>query len=139
MNRQVDERTGTLLVQALFPNSKNVLRPGGYAKVRAATETIPNALVIPQRAVQDLQGVYQVYVVEGDEVRVKEIVPGPRTGSDWVVQKGLQAGDKVIVEGIQKVRDGVTVVAKPAPAADAPGMLPSPSPAGGAAPTGPAS
>src|SRR5690606_3100936 len=68
VNRQVDERTGTLLVQALFPNPDNVLRPGGYAKIRAATEKIPDALLIPQRAVSDLQGTYQVYVLEGDTV-----------------------------------------------------------------------
>lgn len=126
VNRQVDQRTGTLLVQALFPNADNILRPGGYAKIRAATDRIPDAIVIPQRAVQDLQGTYQVYVVEGDTARVREVVPGPVTGSDWVIQKGIAAGDKVVVEGIQKVRDGVTVVAKPAPAADAPGMQPAP-------------
>jgi membrane fusion protein (multidrug efflux system) len=122
VDRQVDQRTGTLLVQAAFPNPDNVLRPGGYGKVRAATETLRNALVIPQRAVQDLQGTYQVYVLEGDTVRVREVVPGPRTGSDWVIAKGLSPGDKVIVEGIQKVRDGAKVSAKPAPPSEAPGM-----------------
>jgi RND family efflux transporter MFP subunit len=133
VNRQVDQRTGTLLVQAVFPNPQNVLRPGGYAKVRAATDVAKNALVIPQRAVLDLQGTYQVYVLSGDKVSVRDVTPGPRSGSDWVIEKGLAPGEKVVVEGLQKVRDGVTVVAKPAPPADAPGMAPEPSPAASSA------
>jgi membrane fusion protein (multidrug efflux system) len=124
VNRQVDQRTGTLLVQAAFPNPDNILRPGGYGKVRAATETVKNALVIPQRAVQDLQGSYRVYVLEGDTVQIREVVPGPRTGSDWVIEKGLSPGEKVIVEGIQKVREGAKVSAKLAPPSEAPGMAP---------------
>ena len=124
VNRQVDQRTGTLLVQAAFPNPDNMLRPGGYGKVRAATETMKNALVIPQRAVQDLQGTYRVYVLEGDTVQIREVVPGPRTGSDWVIEKGLAPGEKVIVEGIQKVREGAKVSAKPAPPSEAPGTAP---------------
>lgn len=125
VNRQVDDRTGTLLVQALFPNSENLLRPGGYAKVRAATDVAKGALVIPQRAVVDLQGTFKVYVVQGDKVSVREVVPGARTGSDWVITKGLEPGENVVVEGVQKVRDGITVNAKQAP--------PAPSPAGPAA------
>ncbi len=125
VNRQVDERTGTLLVQALFPNNENLLRPGGYAKVRAATDVAKGALVIPQRAVVDLQGTFKVYVVQGDKVAVREVVPGARTGSDWVITKGLEAGENVVVEGVQKVRDGITVNAKQAP--------PAPSPAAAAA------
>jgi RND family efflux transporter MFP subunit len=122
VNRQVDERTGTLLVQATFPNPDNILRPGGYGKVRAATDTVKNALVISQRAVLDLQGTYQVYVLDGDTARVREVQPGPRIGSDWVIEKGLQPGEKVIVEGIQKVRDGVKVSATLAAPSEAPGM-----------------
>jgi membrane fusion protein, multidrug efflux system len=133
VNRQVDERTGTLLVQAVFPNPDNILRPGGYGKVRAATDTLKNALVIPQRAVTDLQGTYQVFVVDGDQVRVRDVVTGARTGSDWVIEKGLAPGEKVVVEGLQKVRDGATVAAKVAPAVDAPGMPPAQSPAPAAA------
>jgi membrane fusion protein (multidrug efflux system) len=122
VNRQVDERTGTLLVQAVFPNPSNVLRPGGYAKARAATDVARNALVIPQRAVLDLQGTYQVYVVEGDKASVRDVTPGPRTGSDWVIAKGLAPNEQIIVEGLQKVRDGVVVNAKPAPPSEAPGI-----------------
>lgn len=133
VNRQVDERTGTLLVQTLFANPDNVLRPGGYAKARAATDTAKNALVIPQRAVLDLQGTFQVYVLQGDKVSVRDVTPGARTGSDWVIDKGLQAGETVVVEGLQKIRDGVTVVAKPAPPSDAPGMAPAPAPSASSA------
>lgn len=115
VNRQVDERTGTLLVQAVFPNPDNVLRPGGYGKTRAATDVAKNALVIPQRAVLDLQGTFKVYVLEGDKVAARDVTPGPRTGSDWVISKGLAPGESVVVEGLQKVRDGVTVNAKVAP------------------------
>lgn len=135
VNRQVDQRTGTLLVQALFPNPDNVLRPGGYAKVRAATQVADGALLIPQRAVLDLQGTYQVYVLGADDtVSVRDVTPGPRSGSDWVITKGLAAGEKVVVEGLQKVRSGVKVIAKPAPPSDAPGVEPAAKPA--AAPAG---
>ena len=137
VNRQVDERTGTLLVQALFPNPDNILRPGGYGKVRAATDTIQNATVIAQRAVSDLQGTYQVYVLEGDVVKVRDVEPGQRIGSDWVITKGLSPGEKVIVEGVQKVRDGVKVNAKLAPPSDAPGMEPAQASSAGAASASP--
>jgi membrane fusion protein, multidrug efflux system len=135
VNRQVDEQTGTLLVQALFPNPDNILRPGGYGKIRAATDTIKDAVVIAQRAVLDLQGKYQVYVLEGDIVRVRDVEPGPRTGSDWVITKGLKPGEKVIVEGVQKVRDGVKVNAQLAPPAEAPGMEPADASSAGTAPS----
>jgi membrane fusion protein, multidrug efflux system len=136
VNRQVDQQTGTLLVQGVFPNPGNVLRPGGYAKVRAATEVAKDALVVSQRAVVDLQGTYQIYVLNGDKVEVRDVEPGPRSGSDWVITKGLEAGEKVVVEGVQKIRNGVTVIAKPAPPSDAPGMEPSPAPKSGAAQPG---
>jgi membrane fusion protein (multidrug efflux system) len=137
VNRQVDERTGTLLVQAVFPNAENILRPGGYGKARAATTVVEDALVIPQRAVSDLQGTYQVYVVVDGKASVRTVTPGPRAHSDWVISKGLEPGEQVIVEGLQKVRDGVPVSAKPAPPADAPGIeppaKPAPAPTAGAA------
>lgn len=130
VNRQVDQRTGTLLVQALFPNPENVLRPGGYAKVRAATEVADGALLIPQRAVLDLQGTYQVYVLGADDtVTVRDVTTGPRSGSDWVITKGLSAGEKIVVEGLQKIRSGMKVVAKPAPPSEAPGVEPAAKPA----------
>lgn len=134
VNRQVDQRTGTLLVQALFPNPDNILRPGGYAKVRAATQVADGALLIPQRAVLDLQGTYQVYVLNADDtVTVRDVTPGPRSGSDWVITKGLAAGEKIVVEGLQKIRSGVKVIAKPAPPSEAPGVDPAAKPAAPAA------
>lgn len=133
VNRQVDASTGTLLVQAVFPNPGNILRPGGYAKVRAATRVIESALVVPQRAVLDLQGTYQIYVVDSDKASVRDVTVGPRTGSDWVITKGLEPGEQVIVEGLQKVRNGVVVSAKPAPPSEAPGVESDTAPA--AAPT----
>ncbi len=132
VNRQVDEQTGTLLVQAVFPNPQDVLRPGGYAKLRAATRVEKNALVIPQRAVADVQGSYQVYVLSGDTVHLRDVVPGPRTGPDWVITKGLEPGEQIVVEGLQKIRDGMTVVAKAAPPDEAPGE-PTPTPDAAAA------
>jgi membrane fusion protein (multidrug efflux system) len=114
VGREVDPRTGTVTIESLFANPDNILRPGGYAKVRAAVETMPNALVIPQAAVQDQQGSAQVAVVGVDDtVAFRTITTGPRTGTDWVVLDGLKAGERVIVQGLQKVRSGSKVAPKP--------------------------
>ena len=114
--------TGTIEVQALFPNPHNLLRPGQFAKVRAATEKLEGTLVIPQRAVTDLQGTSQVAVVgPDDKVAIKKVTLGPVTGSDRVVTEGLAPGDRVIVEGAQKVRNGMLVKPETAPAAEKPG------------------
>jgi len=114
--------TGTIDVQGLFPNPENLLRPGQFAKVRAATDRLAGALVIPQRAVRDLQGVSQVAVVGAeDKVTFKNVKLGSPTGSDYVVAAGLEAGDRIVVEGLQKIRDGMVVrpVTAPAPEASA--------------------
>jgi membrane fusion protein, multidrug efflux system len=114
VGREVDPRTGTLTIEALFPNPGNLLRPGGFAKVRAIVEMMPGALVIPQRAVQDTQGMSQVAVVTADDtVEFRNITTGPRDGFDWVVTDGLKEGERVIAEGLQKVRSGMKVNAKP--------------------------
>jgi len=113
-NRQVDVKTGTLLVVSLFPNSKNLLRPGQFGKVRAATETRSNAILVPQRAVQEVQGTYQVAVVgDGDKVAIRGVKTGPRIDNDWVIEEGLKPGERIVVDGLQRVRDGVTVNPKP--------------------------
>jgi len=113
-DRQVDPSTGTLKVATLFPNPENMLRPGQYAKVRAVMETIPGAIVVPQRAVNELQGNFQVAVVGPDnKVSIRTVKPGVKTGSLVVISEGLQPGDRIVVEGLQKVRDGVTVNPKP--------------------------
>jgi len=126
VDRQIDIQTGTIEVQGLFPNPEAILRPGQYAKVRAATDTRRNALLVPQRAVQETQGQYQVAVVNSDNtVTLKNVKPGDRVGSLWIIDNGLSAGERVVTEGLQKVKDGIEVIPQPAPATDSS----SPSPA----------
>jgi len=113
-DRQVDPQTGTIRVAILFPNPNNVLRPGQFAKVRALMKTETGALMVPQRAVGELQGIYQVAVVEADNtVRLRNVKVGERIGEMWVISEGLKPGERVIAEGTQKVREGVTVSPKP--------------------------
>ncbi len=115
-NRQVDPQTGTIQVQALFPNPGGILRPGLYARVRARTELRRGALLVPQRAVQETQGVYQVAVVGADDtVDLRTVKPGPQVDGQWILESGVTAGERVVVEGLQKVRAGLKVQPKPAP------------------------
>jgi membrane fusion protein (multidrug efflux system) len=110
VNRAVDSRTGTLQVRAEFPNPGNVLRPGQYARIRAVTEDRKNALVVPQRAITEVQGIYQVGVVAPDnKVAIRVVKLGPQVGDMWVVDSGLEPGDRVVVDGLQRLRDGMTV------------------------------
>jgi membrane fusion protein (multidrug efflux system) len=98
----------------LFPNPGNILRPGGYAKVRASTQTQKDALLVPQRAIDELQGSYQVVVLDSDnKVSTQTVEVGERVGTQWIVQKGLKQGERVVVEGAQKVRPGMQVNPKP--------------------------
>jgi membrane fusion protein (multidrug efflux system) len=114
VNREVDTRTGTIQVRAEFPNPGNVLRPGQYARIRATTEVRKGALLIPQQAVSELQGIYQVGVVGSDnKATIKTVTLGPQFGDMWVVESGLQAGEKVIVDGLQRVKTGMTVAPAP--------------------------
>jgi len=116
----VDPRTGTILVRGEFPNPDRVLRPGQYARVRAVVDVEKNAVVVPQRAVSELQGVFQVAVVDAEnQVAMRVVETGPRYESGQVIRKGLKAGERVVVEGLQKVRDGVIVNPLPAVAAGA--------------------
>jgi len=113
-NREIDRETGTILVQALFPNPDAVLRPGLYAKVRAATQTVRGALLVPQRAVQEIQGTYQVAVVgPDDKVTLRTVKMGPQLDGLWVVNQGVEPGERVVTQGLQKVRDGIVVSAEP--------------------------
>ena len=110
LNRQVDLRTGTVMARGTFPNPGNVLRPGQYAKVRAVTEVKKNALLVPQRAILDMQGVRQVAVVGADDtVELRPVQVGPRTGSLWIIEHGVKAGERVVVEGLDKIRPGAKV------------------------------
>jgi membrane fusion protein (multidrug efflux system) len=113
-DRQVDPQTGTIRIVGAFPNPGNVLRPGQFGRVSALTNVLKGALVIPQRAVTELQGRYQVAVVGADnKVSIRDVAVGARFGSNWVIQSGLSAGDRVITEGLAKVRDGAVVNVKP--------------------------
>jgi len=117
-NRQVDQQTGTILVQGLFPNPDRILRPGLYAKVRAPTETIRAALLVPQRAVQEIQGVYRVAVVgPDDKVSIRTVTVGPQVDGLWIITDGLKPGERVVTEGLQKVKDGIAVRPQPEPSA----------------------
>jgi membrane fusion protein (multidrug efflux system) len=119
-DRQINPTTGTLNVQATFPNPERLLRPGQYARVRVVLETRKGALLVPQRAVQELQGQQMVSLVSADgTVETRTLQMGPRIGSLWLVEKGLAAGDKVILEGAQKVKPGAKVVAKDVQAPEA--------------------
>ena len=112
-DRQVDVTTGSIRVVSSFPNPNNILRPGQFGRVRAAAETRSAALLVPQRAVTELQGTYQVAVVgEDNKVSVRSITVGDRVGGMWIIQSGVKPGELVIVEGLQKVRDGVVVKPK---------------------------
>ena len=114
VNREVDSRTGTIQVRGEFPNPGNVLRPGQYARIRAVTELRKSAVLIPQQAVSELQGVYQVGVITSDnKVTIKAVKLGPQFGNMWVVESGLQAGDNVVVDGLQRIKTGMTVAPTP--------------------------
>jgi RND family efflux transporter MFP subunit len=109
-DRQVDSQTGTIRVVGVFPNHGNILRPGQFGRIRAITDNRKNALLIPQRAVTELQGSYQVAVVgPGDKVEIRKITVGDRIGELWIITGGLKPGERVITEGIQKVGPGSPV------------------------------
>ncbi len=113
-DRQVDVQTGTIRVATTFPNSQNLLRPGMFSRVRAELGIKKAALVIPQRAVTEIQGRYMVAVVNPEnKVSIKAVKVGERFGQLWVINEGLQAGEKVVAEGTQKVREGMVVSPKP--------------------------
>jgi membrane fusion protein, multidrug efflux system len=113
-DRQIDVKTGTIKVAALFPNPRNVLRPGQFAKVRAQTMIRKNALLVPQRAVSELQGEYQVAVVgTNNKVTIRTVKTAERVDSLWVIDSGLKPGEQVVAEGLQKVREGTIVTTKP--------------------------
>lgn len=119
-SQSVDQETGTYIMEASFPNPTGVILPGQFARVRAPYETLKNVVVIPRKAISELQGLFRVYVVDSAGlVSVREIGLGPKTGDDVVVESGLETGETVIVEGIQKVRPGMTVEAVPVESAQA--------------------
>ncbi|MGH7745992.1 MAG: efflux RND transporter periplasmic adaptor subunit, partial [Candidatus Dormibacteria bacterium] len=113
-DREVDPKTGTIRIAVTFPNPEGILRPGQFGRVRAVTDTLKGAVLVPQRAVTELQGTYQVAVVGSDnKVTIQPVRVGPRVGSLWVIQNGLKPGERIVAEGIQRVREGVPVIPKP--------------------------
>ena len=145
LDRTVDPKTGTIVVEALFPNPEKLLRPGQFGRVRAVVEERENAILVPQRAVQEIQGQKSVLVVDqGDKVVLRSVTPSERIGDLIIVTRGLEGGERVIVEGLQKVRPGMQVKPEAAPPAGTPPVAgagtpgpapPSAPPAGAVAPS----
>jgi membrane fusion protein (multidrug efflux system) len=113
IERAVDPTTGTLTGQFRFPNPEDILRPGQYGKARLVTDVKEGAVLVPQLAVQEIQGLYSVMVVKPDAtVEQRMVKAGERVGNLWIIDSGVKPGEKVIVEGLQKVKPGVKVAAK---------------------------
>jgi membrane fusion protein (multidrug efflux system) len=113
-DRQVDVKTGAMKLVGLFPNPGNTLRPGQYGRVRAAVEVDHGALLVPQQAVFDLQGTRELAVVGSDnKVVVRPVTLGETVGHDWIVSQGVKPGERVVADGVQKVRPGMQVDPRP--------------------------
>ena len=113
INREVDPQTGALLIQASFPNPDELLRPGQFAKVKGEIAVVKEGILIPQRCVMELQGTFSVYVLGAEnKVQMREVRVGPKIDSFWLIREGLKAGEKVVYEGLQKVKNGTVVEAK---------------------------
>jgi len=120
-DREVSQGTGAIKVAGLFPNHENLLRPGQYGRVRTSLKTKDAALLIPQRSVTEMQGTYQVAVVGSDnKISIRNVKTSDRVGSLWIVDDGLKPGERVVAEGVQKVRAGMTVNPKPYTSGPAP-------------------
>jgi RND family efflux transporter MFP subunit len=112
-DRQVDMNTGTIRLVAAFPNPGNILRPGQYGRVRIQTGVDKSALLVPQSAVQEVQGGYQLALLGPDnKATIRPVKAGEKTGTMWVIDEGLKPADQVIVQGVEKVKDGTPVVPK---------------------------
>ena len=130
IERAVDSATGTLTGQFSFPNPERILRPGQYGKARFVTDLKQDAVLVPQLAVQEIQGLYSVMVVKPDStVEQRMVKAGERVGNLWIIDSGLKPGEKIIVEGLQKVKPGVQVVAKTVKVDEASAPAPSAPPA----------
>jgi RND family efflux transporter MFP subunit len=130
-DRQVDLRTGTITMQSLFPNPENILRPGQYAKIRVAAETRKGAMLVPQVAVQQLQGSSQVAVVGAEnKVDIRPVKVGEQVGNMWIITQGLKPGERVVVEGVQKVKAGMAVNPKSSAGEPTPAQTAAGSPSG---------
>jgi membrane fusion protein (multidrug efflux system) len=135
IDRAIDPTTGTLGLQFSFPNPDQVLRPGQFGRAKVLIETRVGAHLVPQRAIQEVQGLYSLAVVDpSGKVAFRNVKVGPRVDSMWVIEEGVQPGDRVVVEGLQRIRDGIAVTARAAPAdgANPAGAPPAAPPAKGA-------
>jgi len=113
IDREVDPSTGSLLVQARFENPESLIRPGQYAKVRAHVRDLKDALLVPQSCVVELQGQYSVFTLsDSSTIQAVQVKVGHKADDYWVINKGLEPTDKVVFEGVQKVGNGMKVVAK---------------------------
>lgn len=113
IDRQVDVRTGAIRVQVQFPNPGNVLRPGGFGSISTVTRVLGGALLVPQRAVSELQGGFLVATVDHENrAHIRSVKMGPKIGTWWIVDEGLKPGDRIVVEGVQKVQEGLLVTPK---------------------------
>ena len=114
INRDVEVRTGAITIQVQFANPNNVLRPGGFGSIRSVVRVQHDALLVPQRAVSELQGSYRVAVVGSDnKVTLRPVKAGEKVGSMWVIEDGLKPGERVVADGVQKVREGLQVNPRP--------------------------
>ena len=110
IDRNVDPTTGAMLVQASFPNPQELLRPGQYAKVKALVTIVKDGILVPQRCVMELQGTYRVYVVgDGDKVEIRNVKTGPKIKQFWLITEGLKPGERIVYEGLQKIKEGMVV------------------------------
>jgi membrane fusion protein (multidrug efflux system) len=110
VDRQVNPQTGTIQIAGSFPNPENLLRPGQFGRIKAETEIRHDALLVPQRAVNELQGSYQVAVVGPDNtVHIQNVALGPQLGSSWLITSGLRPNERVVTEGVSKLKDGMRV------------------------------
>ncbi len=121
VDRQINQQTGAIRIAAAFPNPGNVLRPGQFGRISADTEVLHNAMLVPQIAVTELQGIEQVYTVGADnKAHVSTVTLGPQIGPNWIIKSGLQPGTQVITDQLQKLKDGAPVSPHAAPAAPEP-------------------
>ncbi len=110
IDREIDVQTGAILIQASFPNPSGLLRPGLFGKVRSKINVVENGILVPQRCVSELQGTFMVFIVNGEnKIEQRKVKLGNTIGSFWLVKEGLQDGDKVVFEGLQKVKTGMTI------------------------------
>ncbi|MBE9483426.1 MAG: efflux RND transporter periplasmic adaptor subunit, partial [Bacteroidetes bacterium] len=111
IDRSIDASTGSILIQANFPNPKLILRPGLYAKVKVVARNVKDAILIPQRCIMELQGQHSVYVVnDSNVVESRQLTTGPTTGDYWLIDKGLKANEKVVIDALQRVRPGMKII-----------------------------